>query len=90
VLATLRRILSDDSPGLRAKIIGVYGVLFSANLILWALTIVTAVNYPVFLLLAATAYTLGLRHAFDADHIAAIDNVTLVSFSLLGTLLLSL
>ena len=23
-----------------------------------------------------TAYTLGLRHAFDADHIAAIDNVT--------------
>src|SRR4249920_1615682 len=23
-----------------------------------------------------TAYTLGLRHAFDADHIAAIDNTT--------------
>jgi nickel/cobalt transporter (NiCoT) family protein len=26
--------------------------------------------------LGATAYTLGLRHAFDADHIAAIDNTT--------------
>ncbi|VXC39418.1 membrane hypothetical protein [Aeromicrobium sp. 9AM] len=26
--------------------------------------------------LGITAYTLGLRHAFDADHIAAIDNVT--------------
>jgi high-affinity nickel-transport protein len=26
--------------------------------------------------LAVTAYTLGLRHAFDADHIAAIDNTT--------------
>ena len=25
---------------------------------------------------AATAYTLGMRHAFDADHISAIDNVT--------------
>jgi high-affinity nickel-transport protein len=25
---------------------------------------------------ALTAYTLGLRHAFDADHIAAIDNTT--------------
>ncbi|HEV3361427.1 MAG TPA: HoxN/HupN/NixA family nickel/cobalt transporter [Pseudonocardiaceae bacterium] len=25
---------------------------------------------------AVTAYTLGLRHAFDADHISAIDNVT--------------
>jgi high-affinity nickel-transport protein len=26
--------------------------------------------------IAATAYTLGLRHAFDADHISAIDNTT--------------
>src|SRR5947208_285500 len=26
--------------------------------------------------LAVTAYTLGLRHAFDADHIAAIDGTT--------------
>lgn len=26
--------------------------------------------------LGMTAYTLGIRHAFDADHIAAIDNVT--------------
>jgi high-affinity nickel-transport protein len=25
---------------------------------------------------AFTAWTLGLRHAFDADHISAIDNVT--------------
>jgi high-affinity nickel-transport protein len=26
--------------------------------------------------LSLTAYTLGLRHAFDADHISAIDNTT--------------
>src|SRR5271154_3763262 len=26
--------------------------------------------------LGAIAYTLGLRHAFDADHISAIDNTT--------------
>ena len=26
--------------------------------------------------LGMTAYTLGMRHAFDADHIAAIDNTT--------------
>src|SRR3954447_14777116 len=26
--------------------------------------------------LGVTAYTLGMRHAFDADHIAAIDNAT--------------
>ena len=26
--------------------------------------------------LSITAHTLGLRHAFDADHISAIDNTT--------------
>jgi len=26
--------------------------------------------------IAGLAYTLGLRHAFDADHISAIDNTT--------------
>jgi high-affinity nickel-transport protein len=26
-----------------------------------------------------TAYTLGMRHAFDADHISAIDNTQLAS-----------
>ncbi|MGO8946565.1 MAG: HoxN/HupN/NixA family nickel/cobalt transporter [Ktedonobacterales bacterium] len=76
MFATLRRILSDDTPGLRAKVLGIYALLFSINVVLWGLTIFTSFKYPVFLLLAATAYTLGLRHAFDADHIAAIDNVT--------------
>ena len=33
-------------------------------------------EFPVMLGMAALAYSLGLRHAFDADHIAAIDNVT--------------
>lgn len=31
-------------------------------------------QYPQLLAIAFVAYTLGLRHAFDADHIAAIDN----------------
>lgn len=31
---------------------------------------------PVLLGTALLAYTFGLRHAVDADHIAAIDNVT--------------
>lgn len=33
-----------------------------------------AKNQPLLLGLAFVAYTLGLRHAFDADHIASIDN----------------
>ncbi|GIM45393.1 HoxN/HupN/NixA family nickel/cobalt transporter [Collibacillus ludicampi] len=31
-------------------------------------------NYPALFGIGFLAYTLGLRHAFDADHIAAIDN----------------
>ena len=43
----------------------------------WGLVLlVVAPRYPFMLGLAGLAYALGLRHAFDADHIAAIDNVT--------------
>jgi len=35
-----------------------------------------APQYPFMLGLAGLAYSFGLRHAFDADHIAAIDNTT--------------
>jgi nickel/cobalt transporter (NiCoT) family protein len=76
MFTTLRRILSDETPGLRAKVLGIYALLLSANVLLWGVSIATAFKYPEFLLLAPAAYTLGLRHAFDADHIAAIDNVT--------------
>ena len=37
---------------------------------------VVAPRYPFMLGLAGLAYAFGLRHAFDADHIAAIDNTT--------------
>ncbi|HEX6349722.1 MAG TPA: HoxN/HupN/NixA family nickel/cobalt transporter [Candidatus Dormibacteraeota bacterium] len=33
-------------------------------------------GHPTFLALGGLAYTFGLRHAFDADHISAIDNTT--------------
>jgi high-affinity nickel-transport protein len=69
-------VLSDDDPGLRFKVLGIYALLFAFSLLCWGLSVLTALHYPVFLALAATAFTLGLRHAFDADHIAAIDNVT--------------
>jgi nickel/cobalt transporter (NiCoT) family protein len=41
---------------------------------LWAL--IAFHDYPVLIGTAFLAYTFGLRHAVDADHIAAIDNVT--------------
>jgi len=41
-----------------------------------ALLLAYAPRYPVLTALGWTAYLFGLRHAFDADHIAAIDNTT--------------
>lgn len=44
------------------------------HLVAFALLIFAALHSPKFLSLGLLAYTLGARHAFDADHIAAIDN----------------
>lgn len=50
--------------------------LFIANLLIggWALLLVE--KQRISLAVVVLAYTLGLKHAFDADHIAAIDNVS--------------
>jgi high-affinity nickel-transport protein len=42
----------------------------------WGLIAVYAPGHPVLGGLAVLAYSFGLRHAFDADHITAIDNTT--------------
>jgi high-affinity nickel-transport protein len=42
----------------------------------WALFLYYSPGIPALAGLGALAYTFGLRHAFDADHIAAIDNTT--------------
>lgn len=42
----------------------------------WGLFAIYAPRFPVIAGLGVVAYTLGLRHGFDVDHIAAIDNVT--------------
>ena len=58
----------------RSKILVAFLVLF--NVLSWLLLLlVTHFSYSM-ISLGALAYFFGLRHAFDADHIAAIDNVT--------------
>jgi high-affinity nickel-transport protein len=61
---------------LRARIGGLFTVLVGVNLGLWALASIVFRQYPVLLGTCFLAYSFGLRHAVDADHIAAIDNVT--------------
>jgi high-affinity nickel-transport protein len=60
----------------RNRIIGIYGFLAAANLGAWVWAILAFQQKPILLGTALLAYTFGLRHAVDADHIAAIDNVT--------------
>jgi nickel/cobalt transporter (NiCoT) family protein len=68
--------LSDKRGNLRAKLIGIYILLAGANVAAWLWAFTAFHDYPILLGTATLAYTFGLRHAFDADHIAAIDNVT--------------
>ncbi|MFN2629543.1 MAG: HoxN/HupN/NixA family nickel/cobalt transporter [Gaiellaceae bacterium] len=51
------------------------GVLL-LHLLGWGLFLSYARHNPALAGLGSLAYTFGLRHAFDADHIAAIDNTT--------------
>ncbi len=69
-------VLNEGGADLRRRLITMYAVLIGGNVLagLWAF--VTLSDQPVMLGTALLAYTFGVRHAVDADHIAAIDNVT--------------
>ena len=70
------RIFQDRSADLRSSVVGIYILLGVANVAGWAWALAAFHGHPVLLGTAFLAYGFGLRHAVDADHIAAIDNVT--------------
>jgi nickel/cobalt transporter (NiCoT) family protein len=72
----MMRLFDDEPVSLRAKIIGIYAFLIVTNVLAWVWALVEFNDHPILLGTASLAYTLGLRHAVDPDHIAAIDNVT--------------
>jgi high-affinity nickel-transport protein len=61
---------------LRRNVSALYAGLASLNLIAWLWAFAAFADRPALLGMALLAYGFGLRHAVDADHIAAIDNVT--------------
>ena len=73
---SLRSIFNDQPGNTRAKVFAIYALLAVFNLAAWAWAVVAFHRFPVLLGTAFLAYSFGLRHAVDADHIAAIDNVT--------------
>ena len=76
MLGFISRLLSSDDNDLRNRLYGVYVLLIGANVLVWVWALAVLHDNPALLGTALLAYTFGLRHAVDADHIAAIDNVT--------------
>jgi High-affinity nickel-transport protein len=76
MIASLPILFNDARENLRRVVISIYALLFAANIAAWAWALVALHDFPVLLGTAMLAYSFGLRHAFDADHIATIDNVT--------------
>ncbi len=56
------------------RLSGLYGVIVLLHLIGWGLFLFYSARYPTLAGLGVVAYLLGLRHAFDADHISAVDD----------------
>jgi nickel/cobalt transporter (NiCoT) family protein len=75
MLSFLKKTVDDTSADQRAKVGALYGLLFAGNAVIWTWAVVALADRPTLLGTAVLAYVLGLRHAVDADHIAAIDNV---------------
>jgi high-affinity nickel-transport protein len=74
--AALFKLFNDRDAELGNKLVGIYGLLITANVLAWVWALIAFRDYPVLVGTAFLAYAFGLRHAVDADHIAAIDNVT--------------
>lgn len=60
----------------RFELLTFAGVIVALHALGWGLVWFEARQYPFVIGLAGLAYSFGLRHAFDVDHIAAIDNTT--------------
>ncbi|AMK20034.1 high-affinity nickel-transporter [Sphingobium sp. MI1205] len=61
---------------LRGRATWMFAALIAANLALWLWAALIFADSTMMLGTALLAWSLGMRHAVDADHIAAIDNVT--------------
>ncbi len=75
-MASKALLTRAGTSSVRRRITGLFTGLAAINLLAWAWALVQLHDQPVLLGTAFLAYLLGLRHAVDPDHIAAIDNVT--------------
>lgn len=60
----------------KVRLAAFYAAIVLIHLAGWGILFSQAQKFPALIGLGGLAYTFGLRHAFDADHISAIDNTT--------------
>ena len=76
-LAAVRSWRMTSMSSVSWRLSGLFGSVALLHVIGWGMMLLlVAPRYPVMLGLGGLAYAFGLRHAFDADHISAIDNTT--------------
>lgn len=76
MLTNIKRFFDESTPDLKARLVTIYVILAILNGGAWLWALISFWDNPTLLGVALVIYGLGLRHAVDADHIAAIDNVT--------------
>ena len=76
MFTAIRQLFEESAGEVRARLVGIYSVLAVLNVGAWIWALVAFHDRPALLGVGLVIYGLGLRHAVDADHIAAIDNVT--------------
>lgn len=72
----MKNNIFNFTRGMPRRLIWLLVALFLGNLLSWLLALHLSGFQSSLLGLAALAWGFGARHAFDIDHIAAIDNVT--------------
>ena len=73
---SIRRFRGRLSPRERTRLSALVAAVVLLHALGWGLFFFYSTRYPALAGLGMLAYGFGLRHAFDADHIAAIDNTT--------------
>ncbi|RYO75030.1 hypothetical protein DL764_010602 [Monosporascus ibericus] len=68
--------LPERFKALPSPVIQIIGLLIVVNLLVWVAAGLVLHYFPAMISPAVLSYTLGLRHALDADHISAIDLMT--------------
>src|SRR5215469_2355035 len=77
--ALVRQSYAAMTPSERRRVRGMYGSILGLHIIgftIFVAFVISAHYKGLGIGVSVLAYTLGLRHAFDADHIAVIDNTT--------------